>query len=381
MRSFIQLYIANVREFRRDLSALFWSFAFPIMFILIFGVIFSGNDDISFSIGIVNEDGGASQELVDGFKAIPAFDVTVGKQTDELKALEDGDRSAVIVIPEGTGQQLAEYFRELNGTTQNTAQADTLPQVPLQVYYDPSDQNTAQIALNVVNTVIGRMNTEMVGIPPALTIAPQTVRTDNFEYIDYLLPGVLAMTLMQMGLFATAAPIVSLREKQVLRRMGATPLSRFTLLSSQVAFRLTMAVIQTGLIVVVGMAVFNVQIKTENLLSIVGIVLLGGTMFITLGYFLSGLAKTEEAVQGLISLPNFIFMFLSGIFFPVEMMPSWIRPVVDAIPLSYLADALRKTMLDAGSVYSMSRSLIIMTIWLVACAVLAVKFFRWEPQG
>jgi ABC-2 type transport system permease protein len=381
MRSFVQLYIASLREFRRDLSALFWSFAFPIMFILIFGIIFSGGGDISFDIGIVNEDGAASQQLVDGFKSIDAFDITVGKQADELSALKDGDRSVVIIIPEGTGRRLGEYFQELNGTTRTMAQDDSLPQVPLQVYYDPSDQNAAQVALNIVDKVIAGMNENMTGITPALTIEPETVSADNLRTIDYLVPGVLAMTLMQMGLFATAGPLVSLREKQVLRRMGATPLSRFTLLSSQVAFRLTMAVIQTALIVVLGMVVFDVQIEMSNLPGMIGMVLLGGTMFITMGYFLSGLAKTEEAIQGLISLPNFIFMFLSGIFFPLDFMPSWIRPVVDVIPLTYVADALRKMMLDAGSFYSLTRSVIIVSIWLVVCAVLAVKFFKWEPQG
>ncbi|NLX09524.1 MAG: ABC transporter permease, partial [Chloroflexi bacterium] len=103
--------------------------------------------------------------------------------------------------------------------------------------------------------------------------------------------------------------------------------------------------------------------------------------FITLGYFLSGMAKTQEAVEGLVSLPNFVFMFLSGIFFPVEFMPDWIRPLVNAIPLTYLGDALRETMIEAGSYFSMTRNIGIMVAWLVVCAVLALRFFRWESQS
>jgi ABC-2 type transport system permease protein len=124
-----------------------------------------------------------------------------------------------------------------------------------------------------------------------------------------------------------------------------------------------------------------VHIVAANVLGILGVVLLGATMFITLGYLISGFAKTEEAVQGIISLPNFIFMFLSGIFFPIEVMPGWIRPVVDVIPLTYLGDALRATMIGAGSNFSMARNVIVLSAWLGICAVLAVRFFRWEPQA
>ena len=86
-------------------------------------------------------------------------------------------------------------------------------------------------------------------------------------------------------------------------------------------------------------------------------------------------------MQGIVSLPNFIFMFLSGIFFPLEMMPSWIRPLVNVIPLTYLGDALRATMIDAGDYFSLTRNVLIMAAWLVVSAVLAVQFFKWEPQA
>jgi ABC-2 type transport system permease protein len=192
---------------------------------------------------------------------------------------------------------------------------------------------------------------------------------------------VIGMSLMQLGLMATAGPLVSLREKQVLRRMGATPLSKTTMLASQVLFRLTVAFVQTVVLLALGAILFDVHIEASRLPATAGVVLLGATMFIVLGYFLSGLAKTEEAVESLVSLPYFIFMFLSGIFFPIEMMPGWIRPLVDVIPLTYLGDALRKTLLDAGSYFSMTTNLLVMVGWLVVSAVLAVRFFRWEPQG
>jgi ABC-2 type transport system permease protein len=369
MRSFSFLYLATVREFTRDKTALFWTMAFPVMFTLIFGVIFSGTGSISFDIGLVNEDGASSARLVDSFKQIDAFKIKEGTRDAELQALKDGKRSAVIIIPAGTGQALSQ------------SSAQTGSGALLDVYYDPANQNTSQIVLNIVDKVVAGMNEGITGIAPALSIQTESVRANKLRDIDYLLPGVLAMSLMQLGLFGTAGPLVSLREKQVLRRMGATPLSKTTLLASQVSFRLTTALVQTVLLVAVGWAAFSVHIVMANILSILGVVLLGATVFITFGYLISGFAKTEEAVQGIISLPNFIFMFLSGIFFPIEIMPGWIRPVVDLIPLTYLGDALRATMIEAGSSFSMARNLGVLAVWLVACAVLAVRFFRWEPQA
>jgi ABC-2 type transport system permease protein len=377
MRSFVQLYMATVREFARDKSALFWTFAFPIFFIVIFGIIFSGDQNISFNIGLVDEDGAASAQLVQGFKQIDAFKIKEGTRDAELKALKDGDRSAVIIIPAGTGAALSANATQLTGV----GQADAPGQALLDVYYDPANQSTSQIVLNIIDKVVAGMNQGITGVTPVLAVQSQTVTTSSLSSIDYLLPGVLAMSLMQLGLFATAAPLVSLREKGVLRRMSATPLSKTTLLISQVAFRLTTAFAQTGLIVLVGVTVFHVHIVVAHILSIVAMVLLGASLFITMGYFLSGLAKTEEAVNGLIQLPNITFMFLSGIFFPVDIMPGWIRPLVDVIPLTYVGDALRKTMIDAGSYYSMTRSLAIMLAWLLVCGVLAVRFFRWEQQA
>ena len=159
MRSFIQLYIAAVREFRRDFSALFWTFAFPIIFIVVFGIIFSNEGDISFDLGVVNEDGAASQQLVDGFEGIDAFDVSIGSREDELAALEDGDRSAVIIIPEGTGAALGQYASQVRATGSG---AD-LDQAVLEVVYDAANQSSAQI-VNIIDKVVAGMNEGITGI-------------------------------------------------------------------------------------------------------------------------------------------------------------------------------------------------------------------------
>jgi ABC-2 type transport system permease protein len=196
-----------------------------------------------------------------------------------------------------------------------------------------------------------------------------------------MLPGVLAMSLMLMGVYVTAIPLVTLREKQVLRRMGATPLSRTSLLVSQVAFRVTVALIQALVIVALSVGIFDLPLRTTRLPAVVAVVLLGAALFITLGYCLAGLSRTEEAAQVAGGLSFLVFALLSGSLIPLWRIPNHVQPLVDAIPLTYLSDALRQIMVSANGAYSMPRNILALAIWLVVCTVLALRLFRWEPQG
>ena len=106
--------------------------------------------------------------------------------------------------------------------------------------------------------------------------------------------------------------------------------------------------------------------------------LLGALMFVALGYLISGLARTQDSVTGITQLLNFPMMFLSGVFFPVDLVPAWIRPVVSILPLTYLADALRQIMVGATPAYGLPVDFAVLGGWLLVCALLAVRFFKWE---
>ncbi len=361
MKTFLQLYLSNLREFTRNRLAMFWSVAFPVLFILLFGVTFSGTGDTTFRVGVAVEDAGKiGPVLVQAFDGVQAFRVTRGTATELLENLKQGKLSAVIVIPEGVSAAV------MAGQNAN-----------VEVHYDPSNQTTSQVVLTIVEKVVGGMDQELTHQPALLTLQPFTTTVSSLRTIDFLLPGILAMALMQLGVMATAPPLVQLREQQILRRLGATPLSRSMLLAAQVCLRLTIGLTQTVLLVLVGSLVFHVHI-IGNWIVLAAFVVLGALMFVSLGYLMSGLAKTQDSIMGLSQLINFPMMFLSGLFFPVDMMPAWIRPVINAMPLTYLADALRQIMVGAIPVHPLHLDMIVLSAWLAVCAVLAVRFFRWE---
>jgi ABC-2 type transport system permease protein len=359
--AFRQLYVANFKEFIRDRMGIFWTVAFPVFFIVLFGIIFSGGGTTTFGVGVVVEDPGQlGASLGKAFSSVPAFRVTEGTRDEMVEKLKQGELDLVVVVPEGMSEAV---------TAGDTADVE--------VFYDPSNQTTSQVVLTIVEKVVEGFDQQVTQRPTLLVVKPSAVTAEGLRAIDYLLPGILAMSLMQLGLFATAPALVQLREQQVLRRIGATPLPRSTLLSTQVAFRLTIGLAQTLIIIVVGTLLFGVQV-IGSLAMLAGVVLLGAMVFILMGYMISGLAKTQESAVGISQFVNFPMMFLSGIFFPLTLMPAWIQPVVAIMPLTYLGDALRQIMVGAPPAYPLGVDVVVLGVWLVVCAVLAVRLFKWE---
>jgi ABC-2 type transport system permease protein len=220
------------------------------------------------------------------------------------------------------------------------------------------------------------INLQLTGQPVLLNLTQESILAQQLRTIDYLVPGILAMSMLFLGMFG-GIPLVEWREKQVLKRFGATPLRRSTMMFSQVAYRLILAVVQSIIIIAVAYFAFDVQI-VGNWFLLLGLVLLGALTFVSIGYFAVSRAKTVEGAMPLINLVQFPMLFLSGIFFPVELFPDFLRPIVDAIPLTYLGDSFRQVMVDATPLHSLGFDVAILGVWLVVTMALAIRFFRWE---
>ncbi|HEX5545783.1 MAG TPA: ABC transporter permease [Ktedonobacterales bacterium] len=363
MSTIFSLYIASLKEFVRDRATIFWTLAFPLIFIVLFGVIFGGNGSSSnYTVGLVNEDNGAaSQQLEGAFKKFPSFKIETGNRAAELDKLKQGQVDMVIVIPAGLSQKVEQ---------KQTA--------TVQMYDDPSTgQADSQIKQSIVQAIVDGINKSATDTVPPLALETNSILSQQLTYVDFLVPGILAMALMQLGLFGTATPLVTLRQEQVLRRLGATPLPRWYLLASQVLLRLTIALVQTGLILALSVWVFNVQIQ-GNILALLGLVVLGAITFVSLGYLVAAISKTVDAANGITSAVNFPMMFLSGIFFPLAALPLFLTPIVRALPLTYLGDALRQIMTGGTPAFPMWIDLAVMVGWILVCSLLAVRLFKWE---
>jgi ABC-2 type transport system permease protein len=364
MRGLIPLTIANIKSFYRNRAALFWTLAFPVIFIILFGSIFSGRET-HFNLGWVDQDKTAgSAQLRVGFGQVSLLTVTdVADQQTALDRMQKGDFDAVVVVPAGVGNALAP------GGSAGGAAA-------LALYTDPSRSTATSALQEVVGQVVSATNQRISGVPPALTIDAKTIQTQAISQAAYFVPSILAMALMQLGIFASI-PLVAQREKLILKRISASPLSRTTFVTSNVLMRLLIAAAQTALIVGIGAYLFGVTIIGPALIAL-GFVALGALAFLAIGYVIAAWARTEESANAMTSIVQFPLMFLSGIFFPITFMPNWLQPVAALLPLTYLADALRQTMVGGVAYASLGFDAVVLAGWLIVSFAISARFFRWQ---
>ncbi|HEX79447.1 MAG TPA: ABC transporter permease [Dehalococcoidia bacterium] len=360
MKPFLKLLIADLKQFFRDRTALFFTFAFPIFFIFIFGWVFSGAGDMSYKIGLTNNDEtSVGDSISQMLHQIPIFEIIEGEQDAQMEELEQGDLKAVIVVPADIASSI--------GSGEPSE---------ITVYYDPTQTTSAQIIIPVLRQAVDEINRQLTQQPLLLRLSEESIQVHDLRDIDYLVPGILAMSVLFLGLFGSLT-LVERREKKILKRFGATPLRRSTMVFSQVVYRMILALVQTLIIIAIAYFVFGVQM-VGNWFVLLGVVLLGTLTFIAIGYFAVSRARTTEGAMPIIQLIQFPMLFLSGIFFPVDLMPDFMRPVMDALPLTYLGDAFRQVMVEATPLYPLWIDIAVLGGWLVVSMILAIKLFRWE---
>ena len=364
MNGLLTLILANIRSFTRDRAALFWTLAFPLIFIIMFGAIFTGGGDQNREFAFAdNDQTPQSSELRAALDAIDGVAIVDLDEAAGLEEMRQGEADAVIVVPAGYGAAL-EALAGAPG-----------PSTTIEVYTDPTQQNQTAATFQIVGSVLGQINLQISGRGPAVVPTPRQVQTESLTFISYLVPSILGMALMQLGVFA-ALPLVGDREKLILKRLAATPLRRWQLVGSNVVMRLLIAIVQTAIIVGVGAYAFDVQIA-GNLLVIGALIVVGSMSFIALGYVVASFARTEEAANGMASIVQFPLMFLSGTFFPIEAMPPALQTVARALPLTYLSDGLRQAMVGGTPFSPLWVCFAVLIGFLVICFLISARFFRW----
>jgi ABC-2 type transport system permease protein len=360
MNALFLLTAANVKSFVRDRSALFWTLAFPLIFVILFGSIFSGGNNER-SIGFADLDGTpASAQLKAAFDAVDGVTLVGGTEADLVAEMKGGEVSSVIIVPQGYAATVA-------------AKAEP---AAVTVYTDPSQSAADGSTRQLVGFVLSVVNQAATGQPPAVQPAFESIQTNDLSFISYLVPSILGMSLMQLGVFA-AIPLVADRQKLILKRLHATPLRRWQLVGSNVLMRLLIAIVQTVIIVGVGSLLFDVQISGSWPL-IGALILLGSLGFIALGYVIASFAATEDAANGMTSAVQFPLMFLSGTFFPIDAMPDALKTVARVLPLTYLGDGLRQVMVDGTPFVPLWICFAFLAVWLVVCFGIAARFFKWQ---
>ena len=357
------LLIASVKMFVRNRAALFFSLVVPLLIMLIFGVLnFGGTTQVS--LGLVDEaKNPASATLRTALDRTDAFELTDGARQGELDELSEGHRDLVLLIPAGFELQPASD-----------------PNRQLVAYTNAAKPQQAQVGGLLLNAVVSQVMLA-AGQPGGGPAAGPVVRLDELPgrdlgYIDFLVPGMLALTVMQLGLFSVSFGFVQLKRTGALRRLFATPTSPAYFLGAQVTSRLLIGLAQVLVLLGVGLW-FGLQL-VGSVPLLLAVSVLGSCIFLAMGFGVAGWAKNEDQAAPVANLLSLPMTFLSGVFFPRDAMPDLLQRITEFLPLTYLSDALRKIANDGAGIGDIGGDLLGLVVWAVIAFVVAVRLFSWE---
>ena len=363
---FLELAKRNLKENYRDLLSLGFLLAFPLIFMLLMGVAFGGESAPSYSVGIINKDSqSAHHEITQGF-----IDTLEGDEVETLEissyddpevALKDlklGDLSAYIVIPQGFGEEVYKV--------QQGQQGD----ITLNITYDESDPMAAEQIVHTIDATL--LSFAEIQVPinfDTEAINPKT----KITYVDFIAPGVIVFGLLIL-IPTSARMMIRDKEKGFLSRLLTTPTRPLDFITG---YSLSMVVIAIAQIIVfVAVAwLLGMDIVGNAGLAFL-IFLLTGLCCIGIGMIISSVCKSEnqaESFSWIIAMP---LAMLSGCWFSIEFMPSWLRSVAYAFSFSHAIDASRGVLTRGSGFEAITTDFLFLIIWTIVFFAVGVFLFR-----
>src|SRR5881227_3751439 len=337
----VQLTLARMREFYREPEAIFWVFGFPIVLAFALGIAFRNRGPGELRIAVLRHTGDSA--LAAALGHAPGLAVTVLDSAAARLELRTG-RVALLVVP---GEHV--------------------------VYRYDSTRTEGRLARLQVDDAVQRAR----GRADPVRVEDERVTEPGSRYIDFLIPGLLGMNLMGSGLWGVGFSVVQARTKKLLKRLMATPMRRGHYLLSFILSRLLFLFLEIAALVGFGWVMFGVGVRgSYGALALITV--LGALSFAGLGMLVASRARTIEAVSGLMNLVMLPMWILSGTFFSYARFPDAMQPLVKALPLTALNDALRAVMIDGSRLGELGAPLGIVTAWGLVSFVVALQIFRWR---
>ncbi len=332
-------------ELWREPEVIFWVFVFPLLLALGLGIAFRGKPADVTPVAVV--DGPKANEIVQLLQRSPEH---AGIRPDVLSAAAAFDafrlgKYSVVVSMDDSGV----HYR-----------------------YDPARPESV-LARTQVNDALE----DAAGRKNPIATSSTSSSEPGARYIDFLIPGLLGMNLMNSGMWGIGFALVEMRQRKLLKRFVATPMRRSDFLLALVSSRLVLMIVEVGLLLIFGVLVFHVRVQ-GSVAAILLIGALGAVSFGGVGLLTASRAQKIESVSGLINLVMMPMWIFSGVFFSYERFPKIFLPAIRALPLTALNDALRAIILQGDSLASQFSRVAVLVVWGGVSFVLALRWFRWS---
>jgi ABC-2 type transport system permease protein len=347
---------ASFRSIMRSPSAVVFTLAFPLIFILVFGFLGGGGIKVDLAVSPGSD---LQNPVVKALEETSVIRLVKDKDASEIKeALEKGNYAAVIDVQKNAA-----------GT----------PEYLVNVQYTSASLDKGNILKSVLNNLLYTLNSKDVE-PSIAALRESTVKGRTYRTIDFILPGQLGFSLLSTGVFGTAFVFFSLRQNLVIKRFFATPVKKSSIVFGEGIARIGFALLGAIFIIVIGHFFFKFTLihGVITVLNMLVLAFIGLVVFMGFGFVVSGMAKSESTIppiSNIITLPQFL---LSGTFFSIENFPSWLQPISRALPLTYLNDAMRKVAFEGAGLWDVKFQIMILIIWGIGIYAVAVKVFKWE---
>jgi ABC-2 type transport system permease protein len=332
---------ARIHELTREPEAVFWVFVFPIVLAAILGLAFRSKPPEPLPVGVVA--GPHAEARLAALASGNDLKPTILSSSDASLALTRG--RVVLVVSD-----------------------DDVPSYT----YDPT-QPESRTAYLAVDAALQRA----AGRTDAFAPGRAEVTQAGARYVDFLVPGLLGMNLMGTGMWGIAFSLVVARNGNLLKRLVAAPARRSHLLGAQLLSRLIFLIPEAGALLLFSYFALGVPMRGSVLL-LIAVSLLGALTFSGLGLLTAARPRTIEGVSGVMNLVMVPMWVFSGIFFSTERFPASVQPLVQALPLTALNDALRGVMLEGTGLLPLLPELALLAVWGTVSFVVALKIFRWQ---
>jgi len=333
----------------RNIATFAFGFLFPVVFISVFGLIGGGGGGPRLGIPSGSDRGPAYEAL----ERYPAITLIPGDRVELERQLRLGKLDGVVSVSGG--------------------------RISLEVN---SASPASQASRLFVQSVLDRLNLAATGVTSPsyqLDVSEVAGRTDR--YIDFALPGQIGFAVLSTAIFGTVFGLLFLKQALILKRLLATPVHGITILLGQALARLIVSVLQTAVILALGVFAFGFQLANGlvTFAGMVGMSALGLIVFLGFGLLIAGQATDENGaapLTNLITLPQFL---LSGVFFPTDVFPAWVRVVADVLPLTFFNTAMRQVATEGAGFGEIALPVLGMCVWGLLAYAIAARTFKWVP--
>ena len=341
---FAHLLVARLKELQREPEVIFWVFVFPLLLALGLGIAFRKPTDVTSVVIVAGPSAPETLAMIQRSPKSSSIHAAILSKQEALQAFRLG-KYDLVIEPDAAGS--------------------------VRYYYDPARQESVLSRAEVDDAL-----QSAAGRKDPLPTSSVTSSEPGSRYIDFLIPGLLGMNVMNAAMWGIGFALVDMRQRKLLKRFVATPMRRSDFLLALASSRLLLMTIEVGLLLGFGMLVFHMRVL-GSLLTILLIGAIGALSFAGLGLLTASRAQKIESVSGLINLVMMPMWIFSGTFFSYERFPAVVQPLLKILPLTALNDALRTSVLQGAPLASQWGRLLVLLLWGGISFGLALRWFRW----